>query len=434
MKIRARLPRLLAGGVTLALAMGLSACGSGTDSGSSNDGKIHVLVYGDASNKVEKQIVATFNKTSDVKAVLDTIPGADYQQKLQTIINTPQAPDVFFNWGGGSIQPFVKADLLMPLDDFIKDDPSLKSDFLPSVFNSAVVGGKAYGIPMRGTQPVLLFNNKKVLADAGVQPPQTWDELLSTVKKLKTKGVTPIALGGGDQWPTLMWFEYVYDRVAGPELFQKALGGDKSAWASADSKKALGMLKQLVDAGAFGTNFDSVKYTNGASPALVARGKAGFELMGSWYYAQQQQDAKAFAAKGLGYTTFPTITGGKGDSADVVGNTNNFYSVLKKTKHPKAVEQFLKLMYSDEFVKAQMAIGNLPTTTNTEKFLDTSASPAYSHFQYDLVKKAPSFQLSWDQAYPPSAITPIHQAVQQFFNGQIDADGFIKAMQALPTE
>ncbi|MGW2937864.1 ABC transporter substrate-binding protein [Streptomyces sp. NPDC001156] len=434
MKIRVRLPRLLAGGVTLALALSLSACGSGTGGGSSDDGKIHVLVYGDASNKVEKQIVATFNKTSDVKAVLDTIPGADYQQKLQTIINTPQAPDIFFNWGGGSIQPFVKADLLLPLDDFIKDDPALKSDFLPSVFNSAVVDGKAYGIPMRGTQPVLLFNNSKVLADAGVQPPQTWDELLSTVKKLKAKGVTPIALGGGDQWPTLMWFEYVYDRVAGPELFQKALGGDKSAWESADSKKALSMLKQLGDAGAFGTNFDSVKYTNGASPALVARGKAAFELMGSWYYAQQQQDAKDFAAKGLGYTTFPTITGGKGDPADVVGNTNNFYSVLKKTKHPEAAAKFLKLMYSDEFVKAQMGIGNLPTTTNTEKFLDTSASPAYSHFQYDLVKKAPSFQLSWDQAYPPSANTPMHQAVQQFFNGQIDADGFIKAMQALPTE
>ncbi|MET8639559.1 ABC transporter substrate-binding protein [Streptomyces sp. NPDC004096] len=434
MKIRARLPRLVAGGATLALALSLSACGSGTGGGSSDDGKIHVLVYGDASNKVEKQIVATFNKTSDVKAVLDTIPGADYQQKLQTIINTPQAPDVFFNWGGGSIQPFVKADLLLPLDDFIKNDPGLKSNFLPSVFNSAVVDGKAYGIPMRGTQPVLLFNNSSVLNDAGVQPPKTWDELLSAVKTLKGKGVTPIALGGGDQWPTLMWFEYVYDRVAGPELFEKALGGDKSAWESPESKKALSMLKELVDAGAFGTNFDSVKYTNGASPALVAKGKAAFELMGSWYYAQQQQDAKDFAAKGLGYTTFPSVSGGKGDEADVVGNTNNFYSVLKKTKHPEAVEKFLKLMYSDEFVKAQMAIGNLPTTTNTEKFLDTSASPAYSHFQYDLVKKAPSFQLSWDQAYPPSAITPIHQAVQQFFNGQIDADGFIKAMQALPTE
>lgn len=434
MKTRARLPRLVACGATLALALTLSACGDGNGGGSSDDGKIHVLVYGDAGNKVEKQIVDTFNKTSKVKAVLDTIPGADYQQKLQTIISTPNAPDIFYNWGGGSIQPFVKADLLLPLDDFIRKDPHLKDQFLPSVFNSAVVDGKAYGIPMRGTQPVLLFNNKKVLKDAGVEPPKTWDELLDAVKKLKASGVTPIALGGGDQWPTLMWFEYLYDRIAGPGLFEKALGGDKEAWNSADSKKALSMLRELVDAGAFGKNYDSVKYTNGASPALVAQGKAGFELMGSWYYSQQLEDAKEFAGKDLGYTTFPTVPGGKGEPGNVVGNTNNFYSVLKKTKHPEAAAEFLKLMYSDEFVKAQMAIGNLPTTTNTEKFLDTAASPDYARFQYDLVAKAPSFQLSWDQAYPPSAITPIHQAVQQFFNGQLDEDGFIKAMQALPTE
>ncbi|MFH8974684.1 ABC transporter substrate-binding protein [Streptomyces sp. NPDC017890] len=434
MKTRARLPRLVATGATLALALSLSACGDGDGGASSDDGKIHVLVYGDASNKVEEQIVETFNKTSDVKVVLDTIPGADYQKKLQTIISTPQAPDVFFNWGGGSIKPFVEADLLLPLDDFIKKNPDLEKKFLPSVFESAVVDGKPYGIPMRGTQPVLLFHNKKVLEEAGVQPPKTWDELLDAVDKLKDEGVTPIALGGGDVWPTQMWFQYLYDRIAGPELLAKAVGGDKSAWESADSKKALGMIKELVDSGAFGKNYDSVKYTNGGSVQLVASGKAGFELMGSWYYSQQLTDHKAFAEKDLGYTAFPTVEGGKGDPANVAGNTNNYYSVMKKTKHPEAVAEFLKLMYSDDFVKAQLDIGNLPTTTNTDKFIETSGTPEYSRFQYDLVADAPSFQLSWDQAYPQKASSDMHKAVQQFFNGQLDTDGFIKAMQALPTE
>ncbi|MER5639132.1 extracellular solute-binding protein [Kitasatospora sp. NPDC002227] len=426
--------RSFAAALGLAVALtGMTACGSGgSPSAGGDSGTIHVLVYGDASNKVEKQLVETFNKTSKVKAVLDTIPGADYQAKLNTIVNTPQAPDVFFNWGGGSIQPYVKSDLLLPLDDMIAADPGLKSNFLPSVFNTAVIGGKSYGIPMRGTQPVLLFDNKKVLSAAGLSIPKTWDDLLAAVQVLKAKGITPFALGGGDQWPTLMWYEYVFDRVAGPELFQKALAGDKSAWESADAKKALGMLKQLVDAGAFGSNFDSVKFTDGGSPALLAKGKAAFELMGSWEYATQQDASPDFAKNDLGYSSFPSIAGGKGDPAAVVGNTNNFYSVLKKTKHPEAAAAFLKLMYSDEFVKAQLAIGNLPTTTNTEQFLGSAANPDYSKYQYDLVKAAPSFQLSWDQAYPPAANTPIHTAVQQFFNGKLDVDGFVKAMQALP--
>ncbi|MFF2523434.1 ABC transporter substrate-binding protein [Streptomyces liangshanensis] len=431
MKIRMRLARCAAGGAALAMGLSLTACGDGGGAGGAQE--FHVLVYGDAANKVEKEIVATFNKTSDVKAVLDTVPGADYQQKLQTVINTPQAPDVFFNWGGGSIQPFVKAGLLLPLDDMIKKEPGLKANFLPSVFNTAVVDGKAYGVPMRGTQPVLLFNNRAVLADAGVQPPKTWDELLTAVDKLKAKKVTPIALGGGDQWPTLMWFEYLYDRVAGPGLFEKALAGDKEAWDSPDSRKALSMLKELIDAKAFGTNYDSVKFTDGGSAALLASGKAGFELMGSWEYSTQQDASPDFAKKDLGYDAFPAVAGGKGDAAGIVGNTNNFYSVTKKTKHADAIAKFLELMYSDAFVKSQLAIGNLPTTTNTEKHLAGAANPDYLKYQLDLVGKAPSFQLSWDQAYAPENMTPIHQAVQQFFNGSLDADGFIKAMQALTT-
>ncbi|MEY9490329.1 xylobiose transport system substrate-binding protein [Streptomyces calvus] len=343
-------------------------------------------------------------------------------------------PDIFFNWGGGSIKPFVKADLLLPLDDFIKKNPDLENKFLPSVFNNAVVDGKPYGIPMRGTQPVLLFHNKKVLQEAGVTPPKTWDELVDAVGRLKDKGVTPIALGGGDIWPTQMWFQYLFDRVAGPDLLKKALGGDKSAWESPESKKALNMIRELVDAGAFGKNYDSVKYTNGGSVALLASDKAGFELMGSWYYSQQLTDHKEFAEKDLGYSAFPTVEGGKGDPKNVAGNTNNYYSVMKKTKHPEAVAEFLKLMYSDEFVKAQLDIGNLPTTTNTDEFIDSAVSPEYSRFQYDLVADAPSFQLSWDQAYPQKASSDLHKAVQQFFNGQLDTDGFIQAMQALPTE
>ncbi|MBT2488032.1 extracellular solute-binding protein [Streptomyces sp. ISL-96] len=434
MKQRARFLRTAAvGSVALTIVLSLSACGG--DSGGSaggGSGEIHVLVYGDATNKVEKRLVESFNKTSKVKVVLDTIPGADYQAKLQTIINSKQAPDVFFNWGGGSIKPYVDAGLLMPLDDFIAKDPGLKSNFLPSVFNTAVVDGKPYGIPMRGTQPVMLFNNQAVLQEAGISAPKTWDDLLAAVKTLKAKGKTPIALGGGDKWPTQMWFQYAYDRVAGPELFQKVLDGDKSAWESTDSKKALGMLKELIDAGAFGTNYDSVKFTDGGSPALVATGKAAFELMGSWEYATLQDAYPDFVKKDLGYGTFPTVEGGKGDPDNLAGNTNNFYSVLKNTEHPEAVADFLKLMYSDEFVEAQLEVGNLPTTSNTPAFLDRSANPDYSKFQYDLVKKAPTFQLSWDQAFPPAATTTLHTAIQQFFNGQIDADGFIKAMQALP--
>ncbi len=36
----------------------------------------------------------------------------------------------------------------------------------------------------------------------------------------------------------------------------------------------------------------------------------------------------------LGYTAFPSVPGGKGNLADLAGNTENYYSVLSKTRYP----------------------------------------------------------------------------------------------------
>ena len=67
-----------------------------------------------------------------ISSVLDTIPGADYQTKLQTIINTNQAPDVFFNWGGGSIRTYARQGILEDLTPHLSSDAAFKNAFLTS--------------------------------------------------------------------------------------------------------------------------------------------------------------------------------------------------------------------------------------------------------------------------------------------------------------
>jgi xylobiose transport system substrate-binding protein len=413
-------------------------------------GKITILVYGDAQNSVEKWAVAQYNKTAEghkVHAVLNTIPGANYQTKLQTIMSTSSAPDVFFNWGGGSIAQFQKAGLLMPLNGFMKQDPKLKSSFLPSILNAAKIGNDYYGIPMRGTQPVVLFDNNAVLKQDGISgAPKTWSQLLSDVKILKSKGVqVPIALGGADQWPTLMWFEYLYDRVAGPSVVTDGLAGKKAVWNSAGSKKALSYIKQLIAAGAFGPDksWDSVKFTAGQTSQMLVNGIAAFELMGSWDYSTIQSQGStatgtnppngpgaAFVKAGkLGWSAFPSVPGGKGNSADLAGNTENYYSVLKNTRYPQAVADFLKIMYTPAFAKQELAIGNLTTTTNTPRLI-TGPDSTWLKWQYQLVNHAPHFQLSWDQAYPQTDTNTIHTAVANYFD-TTNAGQYIKAMESL---
>jgi xylobiose transport system substrate-binding protein len=422
--------------VALFAAFGAGSSGAARDAASSRPAnKIVVLVYGDAQNPAEQYAVDAYNKTAmgkQVKAVLQTIPGADYQAKLQTIMGSSNAPDVFFNWGGGSIEQFQKAGLLLPLNSFMNKNPKLKTSFLPSILNAAKIGNSYYGIPMRGTQPVMLFYNKTVLGNNHLTPPKTWAQLLSDVAALKKAGVqVPIALGGADQWPTLMWFEYLYDRVAGPGLVTGALAGNASLWNTPASSKALAYLAQLINAGAFGPSksWDSVYFTKNQTAQLMVGGQAAFELMGSWDYSTVQSQSKTFAATDFGYTAFPSVPGGRGNLNDLAGNTENYYSVLKGTRYPQAVADFLTVMYSPTFVKKELALGNLTTTTSTPGLISGTTAP-YLKYQFNLIKKAPAFQLSWDQAWPQTDSNTIHTAVADYFDN-LDVKAFQSAMAKL---
>ncbi|MFD6349328.1 sugar-binding protein, partial [Streptomyces roseolus] len=64
MKRHMRLLRTaVVGGASLALTLSLAGCGGSGDGAGGDSDTIRVLVYGDATNKVEKQLVDTFNKT-----------------------------------------------------------------------------------------------------------------------------------------------------------------------------------------------------------------------------------------------------------------------------------------------------------------------------------------------------------------------------------
>jgi xylobiose transport system substrate-binding protein len=413
--------------VLLSAVLALTACANG---GGSRD-TLDVWVYQDASDRVQQAVVEEFNRTSDVKAVLNRVPGDGYQDKLRTAMGSPNAPDVFFNWGGGSIADYVAAGRLVDLGPVLSDDSELKAAFLPAILDAGTVDGKYYGIPMRGTQPVLLFYNKTVFARAGVQPPKTWDDLLALVGTFRAKGVTPFALAGANSWTELMWVEYLLDRIGGAEVFRRIQAGEADAWRDPAVLAAAERVRQLTDRGAFGDSFDSVSYTAGGSSALFARGRAAMQLMGSWEYANQLDSAPEFAADGLGYTTFPTLPGGKGDPASVVGNPTNYWSISSRSEHRDAAVEFVKLAASRGYAEDLVANGDVPTRSDAADLIAKSPNPEYARYQYDLVRNAPSFTLSWDQALPARVATPMLTEIQKLFNGQSTPQQFVDAMARL---
>jgi xylobiose transport system substrate-binding protein len=424
------------------VALLTSSCAGGGSTGGPNTDRpkdeIHVLVYGDAAASAEQAAANRFNKTSDVKVVIDTgaASGSDYTTAVRTSLGTANAPDIFMSWGAADIQQAVDSGAMLPLDDFIKDDPKLKDSFIPSVFDEEIIDGKSYGIPMRGVAPTFLFTNNKVLDEAGLKPATSWDELLSQVSTLEGAGVTPIALGGADKWPTQMWYQYAFAREIGNEQVAKGLAGDADVWSSKGSERALDDLSTLIGDGGFGKAFDSVGYSNNGTTALLSQGKAAYELMGTWNYATLAAAAPEFVANDLGWTAFPTISGGDGENGEIAGNLSNYYNVAADTRYPKTVRDFLKELYSDDFLTDQIALGNLPPTTNANDLVQADASidpkqKEYLGFVFDLVQQAPTFQLSWDQTVPTASKTALTDAIADFANGSIDAEQWITQVQSL---
>jgi xylobiose transport system substrate-binding protein len=419
------------------LTAGLTACGSGSSGGGDGkDGQLTAFVWGDDAAKIQDDAIKRFNKSAAARKTggtikLQRIPGSDYPAKLRTAMGSPSAPDLFFNWGGGSIKAYVDADQLIDLHDIIESNPALKNGFLPSIIQSGALEGRPYGIPMRGMQPVLLFFNKKVFKDAGLQPPTSWDQLLDINKKFTARGIQPFALGGADKWTELMWVSYLVDRIGGPEVFRKIQGGDAAAWGDPAVLRAAEEIKALVDTEAFGKGFSSVQYNNGGASTLLAKGKAAMHLMGSWEYSTQLGKFEDFARKDLGWVAFPAYDGGAGDIKNVVGNPTNYWSVSSRTENREAAIEFLKTCASEEYAKALIANGDIPTTADAGALLEDSPNPEFAKFQYELVQEAPAFTLSWDQAVKPDWAAPMLTEIDKLFLGQSSPREFVQALKGL---
>lgn len=418
-------------GITLVLLAGLAGCSSG--SGGSEQPESTVLWTNDGGvSPALDAAVDRFNADSDSGDIdFESLVSTNYPERLRTAMNSSRRPGIFYNWGGGDIRDYVDAELLVPLDDAFAADPELRDAFLPSMLDVANLDGKFYGIPVTGSQPVVLFYNKSVLEEAGIEPPQTMDDVFDAIPILQENGVIPFSQPGGDSWTLMMWWQYLVDRIGGPEVFNKITAGEwDEGWSDPAVLEATQTIADLVDAGAFGDNFASIAYGQGGSETLLAEGQAALYLMGSWAYGSFLQNNPDFAASDLGYINFPAVTGGAGNPANLAGNPTTFLSISTAANEQTAVD-FLPQLYSDDYVKEIIAIGEVPVTTNAADLLAESPNPEFAEWQFELVANAEHFQQSWDRALGGDLATPMMTEMQRLFLGQITPEQFVDQMLAI---
>jgi raffinose/stachyose/melibiose transport system substrate-binding protein len=426
----------LPAGAALAAACGTAGpSGSGTGGGAGAKASYWYLT-GQPQEGIRVDAVKRFNTANPNGQITATgFQNDAFKTKIKTAIGAGQAPTLIWGWGGGTLRSYVQAGQVDDLTSWFSENPAVKSRLLATSFAAATVDGKIYAMPCETVQPIVLFYNKKVFDSVGAKPPQSWGDLMALVSTFNAKGIAPFSLGGQSRWTNMMWLEFLFDRIGGPEVFQAVFEGEKNAWSNPAAITALTRAQDLVKANGFIKGFSSITADSNADQALLYTSKAAMMLHGTWSYGIQQNDGGDFVSSGsLGYLNFPPVEGGKGDPSNTVGNPAQYMSISSKASadEKKIAKQFFTAgVLTDEEVKQWIGTGGVPALQGADSQLASSKDADFLKFVYNTAGKAKTFAQSWDQALSPTAAEALLDNISKLFQLSISPQQFADAMNAV---
>ncbi|HZR41642.1 MAG TPA: extracellular solute-binding protein [Ktedonobacteraceae bacterium] len=396
----------------LSLSPLIAACGSGpSTSGSGGSGNVTIQWWHIATNDPQKSAWQTLANQymkahPNVNIKITLIDNASYKPKLATTMQSGSPPDLFHSWGGGVLFKYAHAGLVKDLTS------DLQGDWGDSITKAAldVYGdnGKYYGVPW-DMGAVGFWYNKALFAKAGItQTPTTWTDFLQLIQKLKSAGITPIALGEGEKWPGHFYWAYLAVRLGGKDAFVKAYNRTGS-FASQPFIDAGKYLQQLVALKPFQTGSLGATYNDEQSQ--MGNGKAAMELQGQWAPSNDQNSATDKKGPELGFFPFPMVEGGAGNPTDVFGGGGGY--AIGKNAPPQTVDflKFLTSAQSAEYLVKQKTGYLTPTKAAAGAITDP-----FQQEIVQLVAKAPYFQLYYDQYLPQEVgSTAVLNATQGLF-------------------
>ncbi len=169
--------------------------GSAGTPSSQGSGSVTVTWFaGRDSSGVTTQQVSAFNKQNTRIKIDYQEQGASSDDLRNKIIAVASAKDPaadLFSVNVPNVTEYGAAGWTIPVDDVLPSDERAK--FFSGALAGTTYKGKLYAIPWYNNGPGLWYR-KDLLAQAGLQPPKTYDELRDTAQKLQTPEIAGYVL------------------------------------------------------------------------------------------------------------------------------------------------------------------------------------------------------------------------------------------------
>ncbi len=349
--------RWVVGVATVAiLTLIAAACSSDSSSGASDTGTTSAApdltgqtvdvaaTWTSAEQRNFEQVLALFEQQTGATTQFVST-GDDIAAYLGPKIEGGKPPDVAILPQPGVVASFASQGDLVPIEDFAGD--LIDANYAPGAREVGTVDGTLYAVWFRAAQKSTVWYNTHVFDDAGVQPPTTWDELVSTAQTISDSGVPPYSVGVDVGWPMSDLFENIYLRTAGPDMYDK-LARHEIPWTDQSVKDALSKMADVIgnsDEIAGGTQGALQTDFNGSVDQMFTDPPAGAMLFeGNFVGGVITGETKAKVGTDADFFDFPSIDGsppavmGGGDLAVLLDDTPAGEALIKFLATPEAAE------------------------------------------------------------------------------------------------
>ncbi len=345
--------------------------------------------------------------------------GTNAKAVLATRMQGDDPPSTFQVHGGAELnEGWVAADKMEPLNDFYEEQEWMDK-FPQDLIDMVSKDGNIYSVPVNIHRGNVIFYNKKVFEDNGLEVPTTYDEFVEVADQLQDAGVTPLALGDKEAWTATQIFENILLGELGPDDYKSLWAGDipfdddRVVAAAEKFKTVLGYV-----------NDDHASRNWQDAAQLVGDGEAAMINMGDWAKGYFSNDLDLETNVDFGYFAFPETDG------DFMVITDTF-GLPKGVENPDEVKEFLSVLGSVEGQDAFNPLkGSIPARVDADE-------SKYDEYGKDAMEDFNNSNLTPSLAHGSAAaegfVTKANQAVNIFVT-QLDVDNLINTLKNAASE
>ena len=321
------------------LSAAFFAGAAGTSSIVSAADEVNVVMFGMPYTKGLAELADDFEAKTGIKANIDVI-GQDVFENRITLSFTGKSGDIdVVHTPVIQVQRWVSAGWLKPITAEV-DSMAIKADIMAGPLDAYKINGEQWAVPYMAATGLMTYR-KDILDEAGVEVPQTWEDMLSVAAKIHNDDTAAIAMRAVPGQGFNMFIFPMVMRAYGGKFFEDYTGGDLTpAINSPETLEALNVYMKLLNEygpqGAGNFNFAEVQ-------AAAQNGQIAFAVEGTGIAASLVDPEKSKFADKTGITLPPAGPAGRSPAIAVHG-----LGIPASAKNPKLSAKFIEWAISTE--------------------------------------------------------------------------------------